>query len=262
MLFILQSRETVALMKLLNIVVFLSFITGPVLAYAEQTKDLRVTASPWSPYVSRDLSGNGVAVSIVTTVLQNAGYSSSFSLQQWPRDLEGTRLGEYDVIASIWFTNERARDLVFSDSIFENRIKLLVRTDSEINISKPEALKGYRVGVVEDYAYTQGTYRDLPIDIVKAGTIEENLQRLLAGDIDIAVADEQVALYTLNNKIPGSIRQIRFARNPLSTRQLKIAVSRKRTDAEQIISDFNAALQHMKNEGAYLDILHQFRISQ
>jgi polar amino acid transport system substrate-binding protein len=248
-------------MRLFNIVVFLSLIASQVLAQAEQSKELRVTASPWSPYVSRDLPGNGVAVRIATTVLQRAGYTSSFSLQQWPRDLEATRLGEYDVIASIWFTEERARDLVFSDSIFENRIKLMVRTDSDIKIAEPDALKGYRVGVVEDYAYAQGAYKDLPIEIIKSTTLEENLQRLLQGDIDIAVADEQVALYTLNSKIPGGIRQIRIARDPLSTRQLKIAVSRKRIDSDKIISDFNAALQQIKDDGSYLDILHQFRIS-
>ena len=249
------------LMNMIKIVVILLLIISQVIAHAEQTKDLRVTASPWSPYVSRNLPGNGVAVSIVTAALKRAGYTSSFSLQKWPDDLKGTRLGVYDMIASIWFTEERARDLIFSDPIFENQIKLMVRNDNDVKISNPEALKGYRVGVVEDYAYTQGTYSKLPIEIIKAGTVEENLQRLLAGDIDIAVTDEQVALYTLNNKIPGGVRQIRFARDPLTTRQLRVAVSRKREDAEKLISDFNAALQGMKDDGAYLDMLHQFRIS-
>ena len=248
-------------MRLVKIVVFLALITSQVLAYAEQAKELRVTASPWSPYVSRILPGNGVAVSIATAVLQRAGYTSSFALLQWPKDLEGTRLGEYDMIASIWFTEDRARDLVFSEPIFENRVKLMVLIGSDIKISNPEALKGYRVGVVEDYAYTHGAYSKLPVEIIKAGTVEENLQRLLAGEIDIAVADEQVAIYTLNNKIPGGIRQVRFARDPLSTRKLRVAVSRTRSDAEKIISDFNNALQGMKDDGAYLDMLHQFRIS-
>ena len=248
-------------MRLVNIAVLVSLIICPVLANAEQAKDLRVTASPWSPYVSRDLPGHGIAVSIVTTVLKRAGYKSSFALEQWPKDLEGTRLGEYDLIASIWFTGDRAKDLVFSDPIFENRIKLLVRTDSDIKLSRPEALKGYRIGVVEDYAYTQGAYSNLPVEIVKSTVLEENLQKLLAGDIDIAVSDEQVALYTLNNKIPGGIRQIRFARDPLTTRNLHMAVSRKHADAGQIVSDFNTTLQQMKDDGSYLDLLHQFRIS-
>jgi polar amino acid transport system substrate-binding protein len=248
-------------MRLFKIVLFLSLICSHAFANAEQTKELRVTASPWSPYVSRNLPANGVAVSIATAVLQRAGYTSSFALEQWPKDLERTRLGEYDVIASIWFTEDRAHDLLFSDPIFENKIKLMVRTGSDIKIVKPEALKGYRVGVVQDYAYTQGVYRDLPIEIVKSATVEENLQRLIEGDIDIAVMDEQVALYTLNSKIPGGIKQIRFARDALSTRQLKVAVSRKHSDADQIVSDFNAALQQMKDDGSYLDILHQFRVS-
>jgi polar amino acid transport system substrate-binding protein len=253
--------EVVAFMRLVKIAVFLSLITSQILAHAEQAIDLRVTASPWSPYVSRNLPGNGVAVSIATVALKRAGYTSSFALQKWPDDLESTRLGRYDMIASIWFTEDRARDLVFSDPIFENRVKLMVRSDSDIKISNPEALKGYRIGLVEDYAYTQGAYSKLPIEIIKATTVEENLQRLLEGNIDIVVMDEQVALYTLNNKIPGGIKQIRFARDALSTRQLKVAVSRKRSDAEQIISDFNNALRGMKDDGSYLDILHQYRIS-
>ena len=248
-------------MRSSGIVLLLALFFSYMLTHAEPSKELRVTASPWSPYVSRSLPGNGVAVSIATAALQRAGYTSTFALQQWPDDLEKTRLGVYDMIASLWFTEERARDLVFSDPVMVNRIKLVVRADSDIKLSKPEALKGYRVGVVEDYAYTQGVYSKLRVEIIKAATVEENLQRLLAGEIDIAVTDEQVAFYTLNHKIPDGIRKIRFARDALSTRKLSVAVSRKRSDAEQIVSDFNQALQAMKDDGTHMDILHQFRIS-
>jgi ABC-type amino acid transport substrate-binding protein len=118
------------------------------------------------------------------------------------------------------------------------------------------------VGIVEDYAYTQGAYSKLSIEIIKSSTVEENLQRLISGDIDIAVTDENVAFYTLNNKIPGSIKKIRFEGDPVSTRQLRVAASRKRPDARQIITDINHALQSMKDDGTYQSILHQFRISQ
>lgn len=244
-----------------RIAVFMTLMMTLLATHAEPSNNLSVTASPWSPYVSRDLPENGLAVKIVMTALKRGGYEPSFTLQQWPKDLEETRLGRYDVIASIWFTEERARELVFSRPMIENRVKLMVRADSDILVPDPATLKGYRVGVVEDYAYTQGAYSDLPVDIVKTGSVEENLQRLLAGEIDIAVVDETVALYVLNNKIPGGIKQIRFVENPVSTRGLRIAVSRKRTDAEKIVSDFDTALQRMKDDGTYLDILHQFRVS-
>jgi len=244
-----------------RIAVFTTLMMTLLSTHAEPSKNLSVTASPWSPFVSRDLPDSGLAVSIAMTALQRAGYEPSFALQQWPNDLEETRLGRYDVIASLWFTEERNRELVFSRPIFENRVKLMVRADSDILISDLEALKGYRVGVVEDYAYTQGAYGGLAVDFVKTGSVEENLQLLLSGEIDIAVVDETVALYVLNNKIPGGIKQIRFVDITVSTRALRIAVSRKRSDAEQIVTGFDAALQSMKDDGTYLDILHQFRVS-
>ena len=244
-----------------RIAVFSLLMVTLLSSHAEPTTSLSVTASPWSPYVSRDLPGNGLAVTLVVTALRRAGYEPSFALQQWPQDLEATKLGRHDVIASIWYTEERARDLVFSQPMVENRVKLMVRSDSKILLPDREALKGLRVGIVEDYAYTQGAYTDLAIDFVKLNSVEENLQQLLDEDIDVAVVDETVALYALNNKFPGSIKQIRFVEQPISTRGLRIAVSRKRSDAEQIVAAFDAALQKMKDDGTYLNILHQFRVS-
>jgi polar amino acid transport system substrate-binding protein len=246
----------------LRITVLFALVLGVSPAYAEDHGQLGVTASPWSPYVSRSLAGKGIAVSIVTAALERAGYKTTFALQEWPRDLEGTRLGVYDVIASIWHTEARARDLVFSEPIYENRIVFMALTDSDIPVEEVEALKGYRVGVVEDYAYTQGTYSDLQqVELIVAGTVEQNLQRLIAGEIDVAVSDEQVALYVLNEGIPEGIRKVRFSKKPLATRALRMAVSRKRSDAEQIIANFNAALKVMQEDGGYQDILHRFRVS-
>ena len=241
--------------------VFLALMSCLVLAHAEGPRNLLVTASPWSPYVSVDLHDKGLATSIVMTALRRANYNPTLVLREWPKDLEATRSGEYDVIASLWFTEERARDLVFSKPIFENRVKFILRADSDIRNTSPASMKGLRVGVVEDYAYRKDIYRDLQASLVSAATVEENLQRLLDGEIDIAVADERVALYVLNNRFPGSMKQVRFAPEPLSTRKLRIAVSRKRSDAEQIISEFDTALQDMKDDGTYMRTMMLFRVS-
>jgi polar amino acid transport system substrate-binding protein len=230
-------------------------------AHAETNIKLSVVSSPWSPYVSRDLPGNGLAISIVMTALQRAGYEPTFSLLAWPEDLEGTQQGRYDVIGSLWYTEERNRDLIFSQPIVDNQVKLMVRADSDIRIPELSAISKYKVGVVEDYDYTQGAYEGLAIDFIKANSVEENLQRLLAGDIDVAVADERVALYVLNNQIPGGIKEIRFVEQEIASRGLRIAVSRGRSDAEQIVARFDAEIQTMKDDGTYLDILHQYHVS-
>lgn len=248
-------------MLTIRMAVFLVLISCIGSANAEGPRNLLVTASPWPPYVSVGLHDKGVATSIVMTALRRANYNPTIVLREWPKDIEGARQGEYDVIASIWYTEERNRDLRFSAPYFENRIRFIVRSDSDIRDTSPGSLKGLRVGVVEDYAYKQGSYEDLPVKLVKVATVEESLQRLLDGEIDIAIADERVALYILNNKFPGSIKKIRLASGNLSTRELRIAVSRKHPDAEQIISDFDAALQEMKDDGTYMRTLMLFRVT-
>lgn len=251
-----------ALIIMSKIALFMSLLLPLQFACADSSTDLRVTASPWSPYVSAELPDNGFAANLVMTTLKRAGYTPSLKLTDWPDDLEGTQQGRYDVIASIWITRERKDDLVFSKPIIENNVKFMVRTDSNIQIPDPGKLKGYRIGVVEDYAYTQGAYTDLPVEFVKMESVEESLQQLLEGKIDIAVADERVAVYVLNNQLPGGIKQIRFVEQNVSTRGLRIAVSRKRADAEKIVADFEAEFQRMKDDGTYLDILHQYRVSR
>lgn len=259
--FFYSIRETLALMKKIRMTAFMALMSCLVIAHAEGPRNLLVTASPWSPYVSVDLHDKGLVTSIVMTALRRANYNPTLVLREWPKDLEGTRAGEYDIIASIWFTEERARDLLFSSPIIENTVKYVVRADNDIRDTSPASLKGMRVGVVEDYAYRQGAYRDLPAELIKAETVEENMKRLLDGEIDIAVADERVALYVLNKRFPGSLKQIRFTPGSLSTRNLRAAVSRKRPDAQQIISEFDTALQHMKNDGTYMSTLNLYRVS-
>lgn len=251
-----------ALTNMFRIALFVSLLLTPPFAHAESSTDIKVTASPWSPYVNAELPDNGFAVNLVMTTFKRAGYTPSLELTDWPNDLEGTLQGRYDVIASIWITQERKDDLIFSKPMIENNVKFMVRTDSNIQIPDAGKLKGYRIGVVEDYAYTQGAYSDLPVEFVKMDSVEQNLQQLLEGKIDIAVADERVALYVLNNRFPGGIKQIRFVEQNASTRGLRIAVSRKRADAEKIVADFEAELQRMKDDGTYLDILHQHRVSR
>jgi hypothetical protein len=42
---------------------------------------------------------------------------------------------------------------------------------------------------------------------------------------------------------------------------LRIAVSRKHPDAEQIISEFDTALQEIKDDGTYMETLMLFRVT-
>lgn len=234
-------------------------ILGSVVSSPANADDLRMTASPWSPYVDANIDENGFAVALVTEALERAGYSASMVVEPWPRALEATVNGDYDVYCTLWLTEDRATTLAFSEPYLENPIIFVKRSESNFAFHNRAELIGLKVGIVNDYAYREQAYDTTGIEITEAGSVRENLNGLLAGDIDLVVADGRVALYEVNQLLAADVLTV--LRQPLNTRGLRIAVSKKRADHEEIIAAFDEAIVAMKEDGTYNTILALYRIN-
>lgn len=222
--------------------------------------DLRVTGSTWPPYLTQQLYKNGVAAILTEEALRRAGYDSKTTLDSWPAALEETIAGNYDIVTAVWFTDKRAAELEFSKPFMENYIVFITRDDNYIEFNEPDDLQGLRIGVVDDYSYSNEPYDTTGIEVSAAGSARENIQRLLASELDLVLADSRVALYEIDQLVAA--KQLSIIRKPLITRGLRIAVSRKHTDAKKIVADFDASIAAMKLDGSYNAILATFRISE
>ena len=222
--------------------------------------ELKVTGSTWPPYLTQQLYKNGVAAVLTEEALQRAGYESATTLESWPAALEETIAGTYDVVTGVWFTDKRAEQLEFSKPFLENHIVFVMRDGNFIQFNEREDLQGLRIGVVDDYAYSDEPYDTTGIDISLGGSARENIRRLLAGELDLVLADSRVALFEIDQLIAG--KQLSIIRKPLVTRGLRIAVSKKNTDAKKLVADFNASIAEMKLDGSYNAILATFRITE
>ncbi len=238
------------------------WVVGLVLSMSAGAEELNVVASPWPPYVAHKLERHGLAVHLATEALQRAGYPSHVTLMNWPKDLEGTKSGAHDVIASVWFTQERAQHIAFSKPYIVNETRFVKRRDAPHQFNAPSDLKGLRIGVVKDYAYG-GDVSPLELDVtpVFTGSVLENLRNLIAGELDLVLADERVALYELNVNLYGGIRKTLVLPNAYSSRGLRIGVSKRRPDHAEIVNRFDAAIEAMKADGSYATILASHRIS-
>ncbi len=163
--------------------------------------ELRVTGSTWPPYLTQQLYKNGVAAILTEEALQRAGYESTTTLKSWPAALEETIAGTYDVVTGVWFTDKRAEQLEFSKPFLENYIVFITRDDNYIQFNELEDLNGLHIGVVDDYAYSNEPYDTAGIDISLAGSARENIRRLLAGELDLVLADSRVALFEIDQVI-------------------------------------------------------------
>jgi polar amino acid transport system substrate-binding protein len=220
---------------------------------------LRITANVWPPYVDNEMSGNGVAIELVTEALERAGYASQLALEPWPRALEATQQGVYDIVCSLWFTEDRAATVSFSEPYIENHIKFIKRSNSAIQYNDRDDLNGLRIGVVDDYAYSAEPYDTTGIEVTKSGSVKENIQRLLDNEVDLVLADSRIAFFEVDQL--SAAKRITVLPKPFISRGLRIGVSKQRPDHAEIVAAFDRAVQEMKEDGSYNSLLANHRIS-
>jgi polar amino acid transport system substrate-binding protein len=234
----------------------LSFCVSTSPAFADK---LRVTASDWRPYVDRQTQWSGFAVALVSRALERAGYDVTVDIGPWPQSLEDTITGKHDVFATLWFTDERAKSIVFSEPYIESEIVLVRRSDSDIRYREREDLLGLRIGVVDDFAYSSESVDTTGIEIVSSGSVADSVAQLRRGELDLVLADRRVALFEINER--ALAKSFDVLPDPLFSRGLRIGVSKQRDDADAIVAAFEDEIAKMREDGSFNAILGTFRVS-
>jgi len=221
-------------------------------------RELVVGASPWPPYDSEELPQRGMSNAIVGAAFERAGYKLNYVFDMWQRVLEGARMGVYDFLPAVWYTDERARDLAFSEPYLGTQVRFLKRKDSDIKFNQLSDLEGYMIGVVRDYAYGEEFLEAPGLVRINANFVVQNLLKLTQRQIDLTVGDQRVLTFKLSRQMPESMRQLEFLTKPLDQRDLHIAVSLQNEDYKTILKDFNSAITAMKADGSYDRIVSDY----
>lgn len=225
-----------------------------------EADELRLTASEWRPYVDSDVMRSGFAVALVSRALERAGYDVSIDIGPWPQALEDTVAGKHDVFATLWFTDERAESIVFSEPYIDNEITFVRRSDSGIRFREREDLLGLKIGIVDDFAYSSESIDTTGIEIVSSASVTESIAQLREGELDLVLADRRVALAEINER--ALAKSFDVLPDPLITRGLRIGVSKQRDDADAIVAAFEDEIAKMREDGSFNAILATFRVSK
>jgi len=232
---------------------------SPMLLPLAAAESLTLTATEWPPYVAAGVQRNGFAMALVGRALERAGYEVSASVESWPAALDATVAGERDVFASLWYSDERAELLVFSEPYISNEITFIRLSSSGLHVRDRADLDGLRIGVVDDFAYSRETFDTAGINVQASGSVAENVARLREGELDLVVADRRAALHEINERALATLFDV--LPEPVVTRGLRIAVSRQRDDAAEIVAAFEAEIGKMREDGSFNAILATFRVS-
>ncbi len=229
----------------------LLLLSGPV----AQAETLRVTGSLWSPYLDPELENSGLAVDLVRTALERAGYEIEESVENWTRAYEGTAVGVYDVVAAIWQSERRLDDLVFSEAYLLNDIVFLARRGVLIDYRTLSDLTGLRIGVVREYAYDDQFDNHPDLYRVVNNHLIQNLLLLRQGRLDVIVGDKWSILHQISVFMPEDVSAFTMLPQPLARRALRLGVSRLNPKANEIVAAFDQAIAEMKDDGTYAEIV-------
>ncbi len=214
-----------------------------------------VHSGQWPPYSDTSLRGQGLAVEIVTTALKRAGYTTVVRVDSLERILEGGALGVYDVFATPWYSDSRNRYLHFSQPYLQSRIRFIKRKATDFDYRSLQDLNGVVIGTVRDYAYGSDFSSAPGVVRVPAGTLMENLQKLIQERIDLTLDDERVLRYQIQRFMPNSMEQLEFLQKPLAVRGIHIGVSRKNAEHARIVAGFDRAIEQMHQDGSFAAIV-------
>lgn len=218
---------------------------------AVAAEHLRLAGDSWPPFTDQRLPNNGLAVDLVSTALQRAGHSTEYVEVPWARVLRGLQQGDYDVIVAAWYSAERTRYGLFSEPYLVNRIRFLRRTGMPIEYDGLDGLLPFSIAVVRGYSYDSAF--DAADQLTKVPVLEfvMGARMLAAGRVQLTLEDELVARHHLNRDLREIRDAVEFVDTPLSENGLHILVRRSHPLHQQIVRDFNLAIQAMRADDSY-----------
>jgi len=213
----------------------------------------------YAPYSDVALPGNGFANDLTAKIMKQAGYEVSVSVLPWVRALEGTESGEFDILPSAWYTEERGQKLLFSMPIAQSRLVFVKPADSKFEFHTLKDLTGLRVGIVSGYTYEPAFLASPLFQRQAVADVLANLRRVATRHIDLTLDDELTVRFIIHSRAPELEPMLALTRGVLSEQGLFVTFSKQRPDAAKLLADFNAGLARMRADGSYdkLLVVHQ-----
>lgn len=263
-------------------------------AAAEEPTTLQLASDRWPPFTD-DVGKPRFAIELVQTALRRIGVTPQFTIVETAKLEPMVLSGAVDGSAALWQSSKREKVLRYSAAYMENRLILVGRVGTDVSAPFLNALGGQKVGIVGGYAYGDEVggvagctdRRVLRTDCGLSGGVageviggqvnaplpkpepprrptyvegpddQTNLDRLLAGEVDVILIDELVLRYLLQTSQRAAADQLSIATSPILRAELRFAIRKDHPDVDRILFGFNREIQAMMADGTYNRILRQ-----
>jgi ABC-type amino acid transport substrate-binding protein len=230
-----------------------------------EEKTYTVSTEPtYPPFDTTNDDGDivGFDMDLMKAIAKDQGFKVKFQSLEFDSLIPALQSDNTDiVIAGMKATDERKKEVDFSDPYYKTGVYILVRKD-EKDITDWDSFtadKGYKVAV-----QTGTTCADSAKRLKKAGRVSEvvtlnqvttALQQLKNGDVDAVLVDKPVGT-EIETKNPDDYKMV-GTMDPDSEGEFAIAVKKGNSD---LLDQINAGLKNVKDDGTYDKLCKKWNI--
>ena len=219
-----------------------------------QEHEVQLASDIWPPFTNVEKE-HAFALDLVKMALNRSAVHVDTEILEFDDVLDGIKERKYDGSAALWYTDERASFLVYSDPYLQNRLILVGKKGSDVSARSFAELTGKRVALVGNYAYGLSDADLKDVELIQGRNDQENLERLLNGETDYLLADALLIEYLLTYQEKEATQYLSFGAIPLIIKDLHFTLHKDVPNAEEIINRFNIEVIRMIADGSYNRIL-------
>lgn len=193
----------------------------------------------------------GFDVDLGHAIAEEIGMKAEFSSLGFDALIPALKSNQIDaIISGMVITEEREKEIAFSNPYYDIVITGVVKTNSKI--TSPAELKGKKVGA--QIGTTGAMYADeIGAETVTFDAINTMLQALQQGSIDAVIVDEPVAMYYIQNDKLEDLKLM--AIKDQEKAELAVGINK---DNKELLEKVNEALKKLKENGKYDEIKNKW----
>jgi polar amino acid transport system substrate-binding protein len=231
-------------------------------ALAGEQPTLTILTELWPPYVMRDDNGTpvGADLDLACAVLRQMGYRTEIRVLPWKRVLQQARLRQGDAVLDVFFESSRQQWLHYPEEPLSYSGEVLFYPVARpLHFEQLSDLKGLRIGVQADYAYSpdflaySGVTR---VAMTGDGNMIKQLHLMMAGRLDGVVLNERVGGYLLRTQ--GLQDQVTHGARLLTDDNRNFLGFTHKPGHDQLAIRFSSALKAFKQTPAYQQLLARY----
>lgn len=236
---------------------------------ALRCEEVTLVADEWCPYNCQPYSRNrGFMIDIAEHIFNKHGVKVNYLILPWARAILEVRKGNYSAIVGAG--RQEVPDFIFPDSAFgKAEHTFYVSEASALNwkFEGLNSLKKVKLGAIRGYSYgslnrnyiARNRKNRKLVEIVSGETgLQQNIDKLLMGRIDVLIEDHSVFSYYLREHHIQNTFQIRGVAD---TEEVYIAFSPRITNAWKYSELISKGIKEMRTSGELDEIMQKYGLS-